>query len=454
VGRAQLEVDVRNESAADLTIEADRKWEIVTRSGETIPTTFWKKTAKKIPAFGNASVLLRVPEGPEREVATLRLLGTEGEGDARVESPFTDAEPIAAAPASYDPSLVKGGGTRTIRLTARIGKDGRVIELLAPPTDPSPLLEAAKRAFRQWVFEPATENGEPSEALVDREFVFGDAVAFRGLFRMGESELSRRLTEALERGSSVVVPMPAAHGLVALSSRAQARTYASLHVLYLRFSPGPEDGTTWVTVRQRVRARPSGASCPCGWWSSREEGAEGFLAWIEKTVGLTSERDEALTKTGASANPDGGVEPFRGADWKLAPVQGLVDSVLTRKEGASPPAIPAESELAPSPPRRASGSSCGAQPTAPVLKTKVRPAYPEEMRKERSGGEVMLLAEIDEEGNVADLEVISATRGFESAAAAAVCCWKYAPALVDGKPERIGFAVKVEFRFESSSGWR
>lgn len=455
-GRAQLEVDVRNESAEDLTIDADRGWEIVTKNGETIPTVFWKKTAKRIPAFGTGSVLLRVPEGPEREVAGLRYLGRDGAGDTTVEAPYTYAEPLVAAPARYDPKLLDGSKTQTIRLTARVGKDGRVIELFAPPTESSPLLDAAKRAFRQWSFEPATENGEPCEALVDREFVFGDPVAFRGLFRMGEAELSQRLTSALGQGSSVVAPIPASHGLITLSSRTEGKTYVALHVLYLRFSPGPEEGTTWVTVRQRVRIRPSHASCSCGWWSSREEGGAGFLVWIAKTVGLRCEGVEALTRTGASANPDGGADRFHGADWNLTALQKLVDDVLTRRAGESypPPVIPPESELLTRAPIAAPGSGCAGEPTSPTLKTKVRPVYPEEMRKEQRAGNVMLQAQIDEDGNVADLQVISATPGFEAAALAAVCCWKYAPATLDGKPVSVLFTVKVDFRFESGLGGR
>ena len=83
----------------------------------------------------------------------------------------------------------------------------------------------------------------------------------------------------------------------------------------------------------------------------------------------------------------------------------------------------------------------------PVELTRVQPTYPEEARKNRVQGRVVLEAVIDEKGNVTKVEAIeSPDPTLTDAAIEAVKKWTYKPATKKGKPVKVIMTVTVSFK--------
>jgi periplasmic protein TonB len=76
---------------------------------------------------------------------------------------------------------------------------------------------------------------------------------------------------------------------------------------------------------------------------------------------------------------------------------------------------------------------------------KVEPVYPELARLAHISGAVILEATIDEEGNVADVRVLSGPMLLKDAAAQAVKQWKYSPTILNGEPIPILATVTIIF---------
>ena len=90
--------------------------------------------------------------------------------------------------------------------------------------------------------------------------------------------------------------------------------------------------------------------------------------------------------------------------------------------------------------------SSGVQESRLLLK--VAPVYPAIAVQARVSGPVVLEAEIDEEGNVAEVKIVSGHPLLVNAAAQAVKQWKYSPTLLSGEPQRILANVTVVFRLD------
>ena len=83
----------------------------------------------------------------------------------------------------------------------------------------------------------------------------------------------------------------------------------------------------------------------------------------------------------------------------------------------------------------------------PVKVHDVAPQYTDLARDARIQGVVILKTLIDDEGNVADIEVLkSMPMGLSEAAVDAVRQWKFKPAMVDGRPVPTNHNVVVNFQ--------
>lgn len=83
----------------------------------------------------------------------------------------------------------------------------------------------------------------------------------------------------------------------------------------------------------------------------------------------------------------------------------------------------------------------------PVEIQRVQPTYPEEARKNRIQGRVVLQAVIDEQGTVTKVRAIeSPDPMLTEAARDAVKKWTYRPATKKGKPVKVFFTVTVAFK--------
>jgi protein TonB len=110
------------------------------------------------------------------------------------------------------------------------------------------------------------------------------------------------------------------------------------------------------------------------------------------------------------------------------------------------------------PPTGARGGGNGGDPllagvggvTEPVRieESYVRPEYPEIARRARLEGQVIVQAVIRCDGTVGETNVLRCTQqhvGFEEAAIAAVCQWRYEPAMQYGHPVAVYFNIIVDF---------
>jgi len=84
--------------------------------------------------------------------------------------------------------------------------------------------------------------------------------------------------------------------------------------------------------------------------------------------------------------------------------------------------------------------------TAPVLLHKQEPEYPEEARRAKYSGTVVLEAEIDDSGGVRDVRVRSLGLGLDEKAVEAVAQWRFQPGTRDGQPVAMRARVRVSFR--------
>jgi TonB family protein len=88
--------------------------------------------------------------------------------------------------------------------------------------------------------------------------------------------------------------------------------------------------------------------------------------------------------------------------------------------------------------------------TAPVLVQKVNPTYPEEAKKQKIMGAVLLDVVLDAEGKVLDVRIIDDPHPLLSnAAAEAVRQWTFTPARKeDGKPVSVRMSISINFKLQ------
>jgi TonB family protein len=82
---------------------------------------------------------------------------------------------------------------------------------------------------------------------------------------------------------------------------------------------------------------------------------------------------------------------------------------------------------------------------AELLTSKVPPEYPAVPKRARIQGTVVLRVDIDKEGNVSNIQLISGHPLLAPAAIDAVKQWKYKPYLLNGAPVEVETQVRVNF---------
>ena len=86
----------------------------------------------------------------------------------------------------------------------------------------------------------------------------------------------------------------------------------------------------------------------------------------------------------------------------------------------------------------------------PKLVKQVNPKYPEEAKKEKVSGEVVLEIKIDKTGKVSDAKVLKAADDrLAKAAVEAVRQWEYEPVTISpGKPVKVIATVTISFKLK------
>ncbi len=90
----------------------------------------------------------------------------------------------------------------------------------------------------------------------------------------------------------------------------------------------------------------------------------------------------------------------------------------------------------------------GGEVQAPIEVFRVQPQYPEEARKARVKGFVILETTITKEGTVESAHVVHGDPRLNDAVIKAVLQWKYKAATVNGRPVRVYLTVTVPFNLQ------
>jgi len=130
------------------------------------------------------------------------------------------------------------------------------------------------------------------------------------------------------------------------------------------------------------------------------------------------------------------VETNVEVNFKLAdePAQGVVGDMPGGPAETGPPRPATPGHI-----RISSGVAQG------LLISKANPLYPPDARKQRVQGVVVLKVNIDKEGDVTNVELISGHPLLAPAAIDAVKLWKYKPYLLNGEPIAVETQVQVNF---------
>ena len=97
--------------------------------------------------------------------------------------------------------------------------------------------------------------------------------------------------------------------------------------------------------------------------------------------------------------------------------------------------------------------TAGASPDQPVvIETMPPPSYPRSAFENSQTGEVVLRVEVDAQGRVSDVRVLSATNPgvFDAVSIAAARQWTYRPARKAGKPVAGALRVPVNFALDET----
>jgi len=118
--------------------------------------------------------------------------------------------------------------------------------------------------------------------------------------------------------------------------------------------------------------------------------------------------------------------------------------------GATPGSFGSRTENQPAPPPAPPAAISAAASVQTVQEAKLisstRPVYPPMARTSNTQGHVVIIANINEKGQVIAAKAVSGPVLLRQAAVDAVRQWKYSPALTDGKPAASQVTVGLEFR--------
>jgi len=109
------------------------------------------------------------------------------------------------------------------------------------------------------------------------------------------------------------------------------------------------------------------------------------------------------------------------------------------------PVVRSENQPAPPPSLSPTGPSAKTI-REPRLISSTHPTYPSVAKQAGTQGTVVVTAQVDAKGSIADVKAISGPAALRQAAVDSVRQWKYSPALIDGKPASAQITVDVQFR--------
>ncbi|HTE55461.1 MAG TPA: energy transducer TonB [Kofleriaceae bacterium] len=246
---------------------------------------------------------------------------------------------------------------------------------------------------------------------------------FEGFEGPGDRQSRKRF--AASSGLSIGIGALLVLSLVALASRPREKRAAPppVEVTFhapVKAKPPPPPPPAPRPKRAAVRAahkaagpsaaptqRPTGA-LPEADASGFQGGALAGIAWGE----------EAMNGLGG----DGGADRRRARPVAAAAPRGPAARPVEEAERASQPRPQADNPL---------------------------PSYPDAMRRKGVEALVILRVLIDEDGRVADIQVVQGDQPFVAAATDVVRSWRYQPGTLDGRPAAMHRLIRVPFRLRA-----
>ena len=84
---------------------------------------------------------------------------------------------------------------------------------------------------------------------------------------------------------------------------------------------------------------------------------------------------------------------------------------------------------------------------AGLLQHKVDPVYPDDARRAKISGPVVMLVTVDDHGKIVDLSALAGPEMLRDAALSTVRQWTYKPYLLNGKPVFVKSQITINFNF-------
>ncbi|HSP33194.1 MAG TPA: energy transducer TonB [Thermoanaerobaculia bacterium] len=139
-----------------------------------------------------------------------------------------------------------------------------------------------------------------------------------------------------------------------------------------------------------------------------------------------------------------------GAMFEATRGDTVVDMIRASCAVASFPRHLAVSRMVPPRPLPPDTYRVGGDVHAPRVISRVEPTYPEEARRARISGIVIVEALIDKTGLVRDVQVLKPMPyGLDDAAVNAVKQWRFEPGMKDGQPVNVVFNLTVNFKLDT-----
>ncbi len=364
----------------------------------------------------------------------------------------------------FPPEVTPTSDSQKVRLRVRIDSDGRVTEAFVlsptPTRQQSQLAMAAATAVLQWVYEPALVNGTPTPMQTEVDISFGGRAVLSASYAVSLDVLSTRLAQFLKESFPVVLPLPNLGGFVAVEAprRDQDGSHVGLFVV-LYGKDAAADRSRIVVAARGSRGLSGKHKCACTSPETLPDAPRDLVERFTSSMQTSPTEVVWLVPEGGRIVPSGTLEPvtaglFEGevALRTLLRAQLLgkpisadeIRAALDSGEGNA--RGPATAGGAPGPAQGAIPLALEMEPPRRIKK--VDPRYPENARRARISGKVLIEAVITRDGDVADVRVLHGPPELAPAAVAAVCCWKYEPAKSHGKPVEIYFTVVVDFSLE------
>lgn len=463
--RGNALVDLTNEGSLPLILDKRDLWEALVGDEPPIKlrATRWSSGAEKeitnleLAPNARTSVYLSIKKPVDLRNAKIRFSSGKLHATVLIDHEFVRPHPVRIVAPSYP--LKASGFEGVIEAAVRVAADGSVEDVITQDSkgrssagEPHSVV---RKAIQQWTFSPALVDGKPTRALFSERFSFDAPNTVRISLPLTVSELAPRLRPLLDGIFTQIAALPSVNGYFIVGKPFHDDRSWGVHGVSMRYGAEPGGGS-WISISAQTLFLPSQLECQCHWRTPSRGVSEKLADWIESGLGVQARDVRYVAPVVETNTPSGWPEPLSDANWNQEAIDEAMGLALSRV----PPLAPAQAgtpELhitdSPQPlPSEPAFLSHEVEPelvegevSAPELVHKISPYYPDSARRGKLEGTVILEAILDEKGRIRNLGVLRSIPAFDSSALAAVCCWRYKPAMRGNQPVKVYFTVVIDY---------